>query len=156
MPFVGTQPGECLASPAATITEINDLPAYPFQSGIDIRISSHEVDRRNHKTSLWIEWRTERGGQRRASKYDEREIQVVEPQLVYAYWRQKGGRCEVTDFQKYHVLEILAQQKAKYLVQWVGYDKTECTWEPIKKVGNICPGAVMEWNKKEEENRDSR
>ncbi|CEI70686.1 hypothetical protein FVEN_g828 [Fusarium venenatum] len=67
----------------------------------------------------------------------EREVQAVYPHFVYGYWKSfSGGRAAITGFNMYHPFFILDHRKTKgragtieYLVQWVGYDEEDTTWE---------------------------
>ncbi|KAH7236552.1 hypothetical protein BKA59DRAFT_517065 [Fusarium tricinctum] len=43
----------------------------------------------------------------------------------------------------YHAYRILEEARTKYLVQWIGYDTNEATWEA--KVKRIYPAAVRGW-----------
>ncbi|RGP59253.1 hypothetical protein FSPOR_11470 [Fusarium sporotrichioides] len=65
---------------------------------------------------------------------DERELQATKPELVYNWWKKfKGGRDARTGLDHWHPFHILGHRTTKkeyqYLVQWVGYDKNEATWE---------------------------
>ncbi|XEV07408.1 hypothetical protein FSHL1_012695 [Fusarium sambucinum] len=67
----------------------------------------------------------------------EREVQAVYPHFVYGYWKSfTGGRAAITEFDLFHPFFILDHRKTKgragtiqYLVQWVGYDEEDTTWE---------------------------
>jgi hypothetical protein len=48
----------------------------------------------------------------------------------------------------YHAYRILEEARTKYLVQWIGYDTNEATWEAKAKVKRICPAAVRKWAEK--------
>jgi hypothetical protein len=67
------------------------------------------------------------------------------PSIVLAYWNNLGGRCHTTQFDKYHVFRILDEEKRRYKVQWIGYSIEEFSWEPKKKINDICPWAVLAW-----------
>ncbi|RGP70899.1 hypothetical protein FSPOR_3586 [Fusarium sporotrichioides] len=80
---------------------------------------------------------------------EEKELQQVMPLLVLAYWKNLGGRCQTTQFLKYRVFRILAEEKRQYKVQWIGYSEEEFSWETKKKINGICPWAVLAWKARE-------
>ncbi|KAM0344804.1 hypothetical protein ACHAPU_007180 [Fusarium lateritium] len=116
-----------------------------FGNGIEVEIVHHDVCKSQNNVYLWIEWRDPIGGLHSAGRYDEADIQDVNPDIVYDYWEKQGGREEATCLELFHVFAILAESRGRYLIQWVGYNKSECTWEPTKKVDDICPRAVIKW-----------
>ncbi|KAJ4169247.1 hypothetical protein NW754_001333 [Fusarium falciforme] len=74
----------------------------------------------------------------------ERDLQEDVPTLVYKYWDGLGGRETATGLDHYHVFKILKSAKVsksaqptdnskdsqyRYQVQWVGYPRTDSTWE---------------------------
>ncbi|KAM0482195.1 hypothetical protein ACHAP7_004422 [Fusarium lateritium] len=117
----------------------------PFTSGIDVEISAHAIDRETYTVSFWVEWRDIPRSPRITSKFDEEDVQNAMPDLVYEYWLRRGGRCAVTGLKMYHVYCILEEARTMYLVQWIGYDTDETTWEGKAKVRRICPAAVQKW-----------
>ncbi|KAF4987501.1 hypothetical protein FGRMN_10332 [Fusarium graminum] len=116
-----------------------------FENGIDVQIVRHDVCKFRSTVYLLIEWRDPIGGLHNASRYEEAEIQDMNPGLVYNYWEKQGGHCKATCLELFHVFAIVAESRGKYLVQWVGYDMSQCTWESTKKVNDICPHAVIDW-----------
>ncbi|SPJ73830.1 uncharacterized protein FTOL_03560 [Fusarium torulosum] len=117
----------------------------PFTSGVEIRIGAHIIDRETNTVSFRVEWRDIPRSPRITSTYDEDDVQNSMPDLVYEYWLRLSGRCTVTGFKIYHVYCILEEALSKYLVQWIGYDTDEATWEAKAKVKRICPAAVRKW-----------
>lgn len=76
---------------------------------------------------------------------EEKELQLLMPIVVLAYWKSLGGRCQTTQFPKYHVLRILEGEKRHYKIQWIGYSEEDFSWETKKKIKDICPWAVPAW-----------
>ncbi|CAF3456866.1 unnamed protein product [Fusarium graminearum] len=76
---------------------------------------------------------------------EEKELQLLMPIVVLAYWKSLGGRCQTTQFPKYHVLRILEEEKRHYKIQWIGYSEEDFSWETKKKIKDICPWAVLAW-----------
>ncbi|SPJ87075.1 uncharacterized protein FTOL_12100 [Fusarium torulosum] len=147
--IINPPPQGCPVRLASTVTDIESQVdnRLRFQDGINIHISCHQVDRRTARVYLWVTWQMDEGGPRCTSRYDEDDIQDVDPGLLYAYWKEKGGRYEATRLDVYHVYAILDQHYGSYLVQWIGFDETELTWETTRKINNICPAAVIEWKR---------
>ncbi|KAM0233294.1 hypothetical protein ACHAP5_010477 [Fusarium lateritium] len=81
----------------------------------------------------------------------EREVQLVNPNLVYACWDTLGGRDQATGYNKYHVLRILdhairTDGRLIYEVQWVGYRSRESTWEKARLLRSICSDLKDEYD----------
>ncbi|KAM0559989.1 hypothetical protein ACHAPJ_003944 [Fusarium lateritium] len=65
-------------------------------------------------------------------------IQEDAESLVYAFWKEHGGRQRTTKCRDYHVFKVLKNRstedpkKPEFLVQWVGYPpwKPHTTWLP--------------------------
>ncbi|KAI1070305.1 hypothetical protein LB507_010306 [Fusarium sp. FIESC RH6] len=75
----------------------------------------------------------------------EEELQHIMPNLVLTYWHNLGGRCQSTNFDKYHVFRIIGEEKRYYKVQWIGYSEEDASWEMKKKIERIRPLAVLAW-----------
>lgn len=85
-----------------------------------------------NKIQLQIEWSEEP-----RTWEPEENIHRDAPDALFDYWRSKGGRPD--NPKKPGVYEIFAirnhsKNKKKVLVEWVGYDESEQTWEDRKKI----------------------
>ena len=76
--------------------------------------------------------------------------------LIYKYWDSVDGRDTATGLDVYHVFRVLKrapppQGKKKgfrYQVQWVGYRRTESTWEYESKLVQIAPEELIKFQAK--------
>lgn len=130
-----------------TSTDVKSSPerSLPFEGSDEVFIRSHEIDRVGTRVYLWVEWRDTNRRVRHTTRYDEYIVQDTAPEMLYAYWQSKGGRCNATRLNLFHVYAILDESPKKYLIQWVGYDESEATWERFRKVSRICSEAVCKW-----------
>ncbi|KAF5631936.1 hypothetical protein F25303_9585 [Fusarium sp. NRRL 25303] len=109
----------------------------------------HRVNRSECTIQILVKWT----GDIPQSWEHEDFIQKIDPQALYAYWEDLGGRKEVTGLQLYHVFKVKAKGWVKgeirYNCQWVGHSPKEDTWEPEEKVVNYFPAALADWQVRE-------
>ncbi|KAH7248138.1 hypothetical protein B0J15DRAFT_449412 [Fusarium solani] len=70
------------------------------------------------------------------------------PDALFAYWRAKGGRPDnPLDADMYDVYAIrkLSKNKRKVLVEWVGYEEKDMTWEDRKEIEKTAKAKVDEF-----------
>ncbi|VTT60649.1 unnamed protein product [Fusarium fujikuroi] len=110
----------------------------------------HRVDRLESTVQILVKWTDDDIPQ---SWEREDFIQKIDPQALYTYWEDLGGRKEVTGLQLYHIFKVKAKGWAKgeirYHCQWVGYSPKEDRWEPEEKVVNYAPAALADWKVRE-------
>ncbi|KAF7561309.1 hypothetical protein G7046_g2821 [Stylonectria norvegica] len=125
----------------------------PAEEYIEMEIDSlesHRVDKNAATVDFKVKWAS---GE--YSWEPEWSLQGQVPTMVFEYWDQFDSREEATDLGIFHVFRILKRttsskgNQSKYLIQWVGYRRTEATWEPEKKVREMAP---MELDKFEAKN----
>ncbi|KAF5227940.1 hypothetical protein FANTH_14638 [Fusarium anthophilum] len=93
-------------------------------------LTGHELDEKTFTVEFDVKW----------AKEPEWRLQEDIPELVFAYWKGKGGREKATGFTSYHVFRILrGPVGGKYLVQWVGFPdfEDEVTWEEESKLRKV-------------------
>ncbi|RSL54587.1 hypothetical protein CEP54_009766 [Fusarium duplospermum] len=78
----------------------------------------------------------------------EENIHRDAPDALFDYWRSKGGRPD--NPKKPGVYDIFAirkhsKNKKKVLVEWVGYDKNEQTWEDRKNIEKTAKDLVDDY-----------
>jgi hypothetical protein len=70
------------------------------------------------------------------------------PDALFAYWRAKGGRPDnPLDADMYDVYAIrkLSKNKRKVLVEWVGYEEKDMTWEDRKEIEKTAKAKIDEF-----------
>ncbi|KAH8653302.1 hypothetical protein BGZ61DRAFT_300249, partial [Ilyonectria robusta] len=83
-------------------------------------------------------------------------LQYQVPKLIYKYWDSVDRRDTATGLDVYHVFRVLKratppQVKKKdfrYQVQWVGYHRSESTWEYESKLAQIAPEELIKFHAK--------
>ncbi|KAG4261917.1 hypothetical protein FPRO03_11385 [Fusarium proliferatum] len=83
----------------------------------------HRVDRLESTVQILVKWTDDDIPQ---SWEREDFIQKIDPQSLYTYWEDLGGRKE-----------------------WVGYSPKDDRWEPEEKVLNYAPVALVDWKVRE-------
>ncbi|KAJ4188585.1 hypothetical protein NW767_011874 [Fusarium falciforme] len=96
-----------------------------------------------NKIELQIEW-----SEHPQTWEPEENIHRDAPAALFDYWRSKGGRPD--NPKKPGVYDIFAirkhsKNKKKVLVEWVGYDETEQTWEDRKKIEKAAKALVDDY-----------
>ncbi|KAF4334629.1 hypothetical protein FBEOM_11553 [Fusarium beomiforme] len=116
-----------------------------FVGAYDIQIESHVRNTKTCDVSFRIKFKFSPADAWCRGWAEEIDLQKYYQDIVLNYWRGIGGRCKATRFKTYKVLRILAEEKNRYRVQWVGYDEEDTSWETKKKAMDICPKAVLAW-----------
>ncbi|KAF4968599.1 hypothetical protein FSARC_4023 [Fusarium sarcochroum] len=125
---------------------------FPFEDARETRIDRHNIHRKTSEVTFWMRYKFAAKGAWFFGWFEEGDVQDRRPELVLDYWTKLGGRCEVTKLKTFRVLRILSEDASKYRIQWIGYDtEKDATMEPKKKINDICPGAVLEWESRDEE-----
>lgn len=110
----------------------------------------HRVDRLESTVQILVKWTDDDIPQ---SWEREDFIQKIDPQSLYTYWEDLGGRKEVTGLRLYHIFKVKAKGWAKgeirYHCQWVGYSPKDDRWEPEEKAVNYAPVALADWKVRE-------
>ncbi|KAF7543096.1 hypothetical protein G7Z17_g11010 [Cylindrodendrum hubeiense] len=115
------------------------------------RFDSHRIDETNATVDISVVWES---GEK--SWESEWSLQNQVPALVFKYWDALEGREAATGLDVYHVFRILKRAtppKAKknrymYQVQWVGYRRSEATWEHEDKIKEIAPDELIKFEAK--------
>ncbi|KAG8672583.1 hypothetical protein FPOAC1_005859 [Fusarium poae] len=116
-----------------------------YKDAVRAAIESHNLHNDTCEVTFRLKYQLTYGGPWYYTWLEEKELQQVMPIVVLAYWKNLGGRCQTTQFLKYHVLRVLQEEKRQYKVQWIGYSEEEYSWETKKKINDICPWAVLAW-----------
>ncbi|KAF4444301.1 hypothetical protein FACUT_744 [Fusarium acutatum] len=109
----------------------------------------HKVDRQSNTVKILVQWTDD------SPRSWEREdfLQKIDHEVLYSYWKERGGRDEVTRLEEFHIFKVKAKGLNKgewfYDCQWVGYPPKENTWEPEAKIMDIAPAAVADWEARE-------
>jgi hypothetical protein len=113
---------------------------------------THRVDEVNATVDLLVKWAD--GEQ---SWKPEWSLQHKVPVLIYKYWDTVGGRDAATGLNVYHVFRVLERspphrvmRDLSYRVQWVGFSRSECTWEHQRKLAQIAPDELTRFMDKGE------
>lgn len=67
------------------------------------------------------------------------------PDALFEFWREQGGRPENPDYPDlYEIFAIRdhSKDRKKLLVEWLGYDKPEWSWQPRREVEKTAKEAV--------------
>lgn len=96
-----------------------------------------------NKIQLQIEW-----SEHPQTWEPEENIHRDAPAALFDYWRSKGGRPD--NPKKPGVYDIFAirkhsKNKKKVLVEWVGYDESEQTWEDRRKIEKAAKDLVDDY-----------
>ncbi|KAJ4327720.1 hypothetical protein N0V84_001828 [Fusarium piperis] len=96
-----------------------------------------------NKIQLQIDW-----SEQPSTWEPEENIHRDAPDALFDYWRSKGGRPD--NPKKPGVYDIFAirnhsKNKKKVLVEWVGYDESEHTWEERKKIERAAKALVDDY-----------
>ncbi|KAH7110479.1 hypothetical protein EDB81DRAFT_672060 [Dactylonectria macrodidyma] len=70
------------------------------------------------------------------------------PDALFAYWRAQGGRPENpldADIYNVYAIHKLSKNKRKVLVEWVGYEQKDMTWEDRKEIEKTAKAKVDEF-----------
>lgn len=70
------------------------------------------------------------------------------PDALFAYWRAQGGRPENpldADIYNVYAIRKLSKNKRKVLVEWVGYEQKDMTWEDRKEIKKTAKAKVDEF-----------
>ncbi|KAM6506875.1 hypothetical protein FALCPG4_018696 [Fusarium falciforme] len=123
------------------------------------------IDHRVNTKASTVKIRVEREGGK-ATWEAERDLQEDVPALVYKYWDGLGGRESATNLELCHVFKILERAKVPksaqpadnskdtqylYRIQWVGFRRTDSTWERECKLREIAPDEFEKFEAKESE-----
>ncbi|KAM5356677.1 hypothetical protein ACJ41O_003323 [Fusarium nematophilum] len=136
------------------VKENGDAAAAAFKEDVEIEsFIGHAVDQDTSTVDIQVQWE---GGE--TTWETEWSLQEQVPTLVFKYWDKLDGRESATGLDVYHVFKILKRtslSKAKnpqymYQVQWVGYRRTESTWEHESKLREIAPEELEKFEAKEE------
>ncbi|KPM35514.1 hypothetical protein AK830_g11066 [Neonectria ditissima] len=130
-------------STAAANAEPGELEVESFEA--------HRVDESQATVDILVKWA---GGEK--TWETEWSLQHQVPTLVFQYWDNLDGREAATGLDIYHVFRILKRAtppKAKknrymYQVQWVGYRRTDATWEHESKIKEIAPDELIKFEAK--------
>ncbi|KAJ4178765.1 hypothetical protein NW755_012988 [Fusarium falciforme] len=113
---------------------------------------AHRVDEANATVDILVKWAN--GEQTWESEWS---LQQQVPMLVYKYWDSVDGRDAATGLDVYHVFRVLkratrpqAKKGFRYQVQWVGYRRSESTWEYESKLAQIAPEELIKFEAKNE------
>ncbi|KAH7141439.1 hypothetical protein B0J13DRAFT_585790 [Dactylonectria estremocensis] len=143
------------AKPAAEGSAAAENVATPSKGeGGEVEIDhfeAHRIDETNATVDILVVWVT--GEQTWEAEWS---LQNQVPTLVFQYWDKLEGREVATGLDVYHVFRILKRAtppKAKknrymYQVQWVGYRRTDATWEHEDKVKEIAPDELIKFEAK--------
>ncbi|KAF4498891.1 hypothetical protein FAGAP_4904 [Fusarium agapanthi] len=109
---------------------------------------SHRVNHRSKTVEFLVQW---------IDSPRSWELEEFLPQIghetVYNYWKDRGGRDEVTGLEEHHVFKVKSKGWKKgewsYNCQWVGYPPEQNTWEPEAKIMDIAPAAVEDLEARE-------
>jgi hypothetical protein len=149
---MATPEEECLLAPFQRVnfrsrsTVEEDYDDLIFINAYDIQIESHLQNKKTSDVTFRIKFKFSPIDTWSRGWAEEIDLQKYYQDIVLNYWRSIGGRCKATRFKMYKVLRIVAEEKNKYRVQWVGYNGGEDTnLEPKKKVWSIAPKAVLAW-----------
>ncbi|KAH7189829.1 hypothetical protein DER44DRAFT_798050 [Fusarium oxysporum] len=113
----------------------------------------HRVDTVNSTVDIKVQWE---GGE--TTWESEWSLQEQVPALVFKYWKNRDSREAATNLDVYHVFKILNRttqpgkskgDKFMYEVQWVGYPRTDSTWEYESKLRMISPGELEKFEAEE-------
>ncbi|KAH6995141.1 hypothetical protein EDB80DRAFT_767016 [Ilyonectria destructans] len=115
------------------------------------KFDSHRIDEANATVDISVVW-----ANGETSWESEWSLQNQVPTLVFKYWDGLDGREAATGLDIYHVFRILKRAtppKAKknrymYQVQWVGYRRTDATWEHEDKIKEIAPDELIKFEAK--------
>ncbi|KAM6513299.1 hypothetical protein FALCPG4_015739 [Fusarium falciforme] len=134
------------ASVDKTVAEFGDT--FEVDEFID-----HHVDQETSTVDIQVKWKD---GE--TTWETEWGLQEQVPTLVFKYWDKLEGRKAATGLDNYHVFKILKRaslpgkpKNAQYMyqVQWVGYRRTDSTWEHESKLQEIAPRELEEFKAKE-------
>ncbi|KAF5022699.1 hypothetical protein F66182_5247 [Fusarium sp. NRRL 66182] len=134
--------------------EDQDEDDFPFEDAYEARIDRHNVHRKTSEVSFKVKWRFRPSGPWFRAWYEEEDVQHRLPDMVLEYWKGLGGRCQATKLKNYRVFKILSEDNEldRYQIQWTGYDADrDTTMEPKKKIKDICPGEVHQWECRKQE-----
>jgi hypothetical protein len=130
-----------------------DKPA-EFRDDVEIdEFIDHRVDEATSTVDIQVKWE---GGE--TTWETEWSLQEQVPTLVFKYWDKLEGRDAATNLDIYHVFKILKRtslpgksKKPQYMyqVQWVGYRRTDSTWEHEDKLREIAPAELEKFEAKE-------
>ncbi|KAH7120144.1 hypothetical protein B0J13DRAFT_457475 [Dactylonectria estremocensis] len=70
------------------------------------------------------------------------------PDALFAYWCAQGGRPENpldADIYNVYAIHKLSKNKRKVLVEWVGYEQKDMTWEDRKEIEKTAKAKVDEF-----------
>ncbi|KAF5588315.1 hypothetical protein FPANT_6670 [Fusarium pseudoanthophilum] len=150
--LMATPEEECMLTPPqrvnfrSQIKVAEDYDDLIFIGAYDIQIESHIENKKTSDVSFRIKFKFGPTDTWSRGWAEEIDLHKYYQDIVLNYWRSIGGRCEATGFKMYKILRIIAEEKNKYRVQWVGYNAEEDTnLEPKKKVWSIAPKAVLAW-----------
>ncbi|KAH6953940.1 hypothetical protein BKA56DRAFT_429215, partial [Ilyonectria sp. MPI-CAGE-AT-0026] len=112
---------------------------------------THRVDEANATVDFLVKW-----ANGKQTWEPEWSLQHQVPKLIYKYWDSVDGRDTATGLDVYHVFRVLKratppQAKKKdfrYQVQWVGYRRSESTWEYESKLAQIAPEELIKFHAK--------
>ncbi|KAK7398169.1 hypothetical protein QQX98_012452 [Neonectria punicea] len=142
------------AIPDAGEASAGSSSAAPNADSAEVEVESfesHRVDESQATVDILVHWVN--GEKTWESEWN---LQHQVPTLVFKYWDQLDGREAATGLDIYHVFRILKRAtppKAKknrymYQVQWVGYRRTEATWEHESKIKEIAPDELIKFEAK--------
>ncbi|KAI6749664.1 hypothetical protein HG530_015078 [Fusarium avenaceum] len=125
--------------------EDSDEDDFIWEGAYEVKIEHHTIQKETCRVSFRIKFKYGPETSWISAVAEELDLQKHYPSVVLNYWTNLGGRCQVTDFEKYHVYRIVSEKKRHYEVQWIGYGETDTSWEPKTKIKRICPAAIAEW-----------
>ncbi|KAH7116641.1 hypothetical protein B0J13DRAFT_681247 [Dactylonectria estremocensis] len=119
---------DVLAKPSAPRDILADLGKVEIES-----FKTHRVDEANATVNFLVKW-----ANGKETWEPEWNLQQQVPMLIYKYWDSVDGRDTATCIDVYHV----------FRVQWVGYRRTEPTWEYESKLVQIAPKELIKFRAK--------
>ncbi|KAG5660102.1 hypothetical protein KAF25_003624 [Fusarium avenaceum] len=125
--------------------EDSDEDDFIWEGAYEVKIEHHMIQKETCQVSFRIKFKYGPETSWISAVAEELDLQKHYPSVVLNYWTKLGGRCQVTDFEKYHVYRIVSEKKRHYEIQWIGYGETDTSWEPKTKIKRICPAAIVEW-----------
>ncbi|KAH6951573.1 hypothetical protein DER45DRAFT_543085 [Fusarium avenaceum] len=125
--------------------EDSDEDDFIWEGAYEVKIEHHMIQKDTCQVSFRIKFKYGPETSWISAVAEELDLQKHYPSVVLNYWTNLGGRCQVTDFEKYHVYRIVSEKKRHYEIQWIGYGETDTSWEPKIKIKRICPAAIAEW-----------
>jgi len=147
---------------SATDAEDGEDGAPAATSDVEIAEVETILDHRmleDRSLDMLVHWKGEKASE--ATWEPEQEVQDGASELLFDYWKKKGGRTDVVFKRKnepeiYHVFRVVNHRKMprggfEVEVQWIGYPttKNQTSWESETKITKIAPDLLqLYWDTK--------